>query len=139
MDWNSRKVLSWRTSNTMTVDFCVLAPNESLALYLTPEIFNSDQGSQFTSEVFTSILIDAEIAILMDGVGRSIDNVFIERLWRTLKYENIYLSPSGSGTELREGIAKYLDFYNTERPHDGEDGLTPYVAYYQSDTRQQVA
>lgn len=85
MDWNSRKALSWRTSNTMTVDFCVSALNEALALYLTPEIFNSDQGPQFTSEAFTSILIDAEIAISMDGVGRAIDNVFIERPWSTLK------------------------------------------------------
>lgn len=139
MDWNSRKVLSWRTSNTMTVDFCVSALNEALALYRTPEIFNSDQGSQFTSEAFTSILIDAEIAISMDGVGRAIDNVFIERLWRTLKYEHIYLSPSDSGTELRQGIAEYLDFYNSERPHDGLNGLTPNEAYYQLDTHQRVA
>lgn len=139
MDWNCRKVLSWRTSNTITVDFCVSALNEALALYLTPEIFNSDQEFQFTSEVFTSILIDAEIAISMDGFGRAIDNVFIERLWRTLKYEIIYLSPSGSGTELREGIAKYLDFHNSERPHDDLDGRKPVEAYYQSDTRQRVA
>ncbi len=110
MDWNSRKVLSWRTSNTITVDFCVSAPNEALALYLTPEIFNSDQGSQFTSEVFTSILIDAEIAILMDGVGRAIDNVFIERLWENPKIRKHLSQPIWQRYRAPRGNSKVPRF-----------------------------
>ena len=104
MDWHSRKVLSWRLSNTMTVDFCVAALEEALALYGTPEIFNTDQGSQFTANPFIKVLLDAEIAISMDGVGRAIDNVFIERLWRTIKYDHIYLNPAESGNALRDGL-----------------------------------
>jgi len=110
MDWHSRKVLSWRLSNTMTADFCVAALQEALALYGTPEIFNTDQGSQFTSEYFTTVLKEAEVAISMDGVGRAIDNVFIERLWRTLKYDHIYLNPAENGITCRAGIATYLRY-----------------------------
>jgi putative transposase len=125
MDWRSRKVLSWRLSKTMTADFCVAALHEALALYGAPEIFNTDQGSQFTSEEFTSVLKDADVAISMDGVGGAIDNVFIERLWRTLKYDHIYLNPADSGTACRAGIAEYLSYYNEERPHSSLNDRTP--------------
>lgn len=139
MDWHSRKVLSWRVSNTMTTDFAVAALNEALALYGTPEIFNTDQGSQFTSEVFTRILKEARVAISMDGAGRAIDNVFIERLWRTLKYDHIYLSPADNGIACREGISTFLDYYNQERPHSSLDDHTPNEVYYQSRINQRVA
>ena len=140
IDWNSRKVLSWRLSNTMSVDFCVSALTEALALYGAPEIFNTDQGSQFTSSAFTSILESHGIAISMDGRGRAIDNVFVERLWRTIKYEHIYLNPAATGSELRERLAEYIEFYNAERPHDGLGGRTPDEAYFQTETDQaQVA
>ena len=136
IDWHSRKVLSWRLSNTMGVDFCVSALTEAIAIYGAPEIFNSDQGSQFTSSQFTSILECHDVAISMDGRGRAIDNVFVERLWRTIKYEHIYLNPASSGTELREGLARYIEFYNSERPHDGLGGKTPDEAYFQAQTDQ---
>ena len=136
IDWHSRKVLSWRLSNTMGVDFCVSALTEALALYGAPEIFNSDQGSQFTSSQFTSILECHDVAISMDGRGRAIDNVLVERLWRTIKYEHIYLNPAASGTELREELARYIEFYNSERPHDGLGGKTPDEAYFRAQTDQ---
>jgi transposase InsO family protein len=104
MDWHSRKVLSWRLSNTMTSDFCVAALHEALALYGTPEIFNTDQGSQFTSEAFTSVVKDADVKISMDGVGRAIDNVFIERLWRTLKYDHVYLNRPSTATRVATAL-----------------------------------
>jgi len=139
MDWHSRKVLSWRVSNTMTADFCVAALTEALILYGTPEIFNSDQGSQFTSEAFINILIDAKVQISMDGAGRAIDNVFIERLWRTLKYDHIYLNPAENGIQCREGIATFLNYYNQERPHSSLDDSTPDEVYYQSHINQRAA
>jgi putative transposase len=139
MDWHSRKVLSWRLSNTMTSDFCVAALHEVLALYGTPEIFNTDQGSQFTSEAFTAVLKDAEVKISMDGVGRAIDNVFIERLWRTLKYDHIYLNPAENGITCRAGIATYLRYYNEERPHSSLGDATPDEVYYESRINQRVA
>jgi putative transposase len=139
MDWHSRKVLSWRLSNTMTSDFCVAALHEALALYGTPEIFNTDQGSQFTSEDFTKVLKDAEVKISMDGVGRAIDNVFIERLWRTLKYDHIYLNPADNGITCRSGIATYLRYYNEERPHSSLGDATPDEVYYESRINQRVA
>ena len=139
MDWHSRKVLSWRLSNTMTADFCVAALHEALALYGTPEIFNTDQGSQFTSEAFTSVLKDAGVKISMDGVGRAIDNVFIERLWRTLKYDHIYLNPAENGITCRAGIATYLRYYNEERPHSSLGDATPNEVYYESRINQRVA
>jgi len=139
MDWHSRKVLSWRVSNTMTADFCVAALQEALCLFGTPEIFNSDQGSQFTSEAFTNILIDAKVQISMDGAGRAIDNVFIERLWRTLKYDHIYLNPADNGIQCREGIGAFLNYYNTERPHSSLDDNTPDEVYYQSHINQRAA
>jgi putative transposase len=139
MDWHSRKVLSWRLSNTMTSDFCVAALHEALALYGTPEIFKTDQGSHFTSEVFTKVLKDAEVRISMDGVGRAIDNVFIERLWRTLKYDHIYLNPADSGITCRAGIATYLRYYNEERPHSSLGDATPDEVYYESRINQRIA
>jgi putative transposase len=139
MDWHSRKVLSWRLSNTMTSDFCVAALEEALALYGTPEIFNTDQGSQFTSSDFTKVLSDAHVSISMDGVGRAIDNVFIERLWRTLKYDHLYLNPAENGTACRAGITDYLAYYNEDRPHSSLDDQTPDEVYYSSRINQRVA
>jgi putative transposase len=117
MDWRSRKVLSWRLSNTMDTDFCVCALEEALAKYGKPDIFNTDQGSQFTSVAFTNVLRENGIRISMDGRGRWLDNVFIERLWRSLKYENVYLHAYETGPEARAGIGKWIDFYNRQRPH----------------------
>ena len=139
MDWHSRKVLTWRVSNTMTSDFCVAALTEALALYGTPEIFNTDQGAQFTSEAFTSVLRDAGVAISMDGVGRAIDNVFIERLWRTLKYDHVYLNPAESGNACRDGITGFLTYYNEDRPHSALNDATPDEVYYQSRINQRAA
>ena len=131
MDWHSRKVLSWRLSNTMETDFCVAALEEALEKYGTPDIFNTDQGSQFTSFAFTSVLRDNGIHISMDGRGRWLDNVFIERLWRSLKYENVYLNAYESGSEARTGIGRWISFYNQTRPHSSLDGTTPERCYHQ--------
>jgi len=139
MDWHSRKVLSWRLANTMTADFCVAALNEALALYGAPEIFNSDQGSQFTAEAFTSVLLDTGVKISMDGVGRAIDNVFIERLWRTLKYDHIYLNPAENGITCRAGISEFLKYYNEERPHSSLGDATPDEVYYSLRINQRAA
>ena len=131
MDWHSRKVLSWRLSNTMDTDFCVSALEEALAKYGKPDIFNTDQGSQFTSFAFTSVLRENGIRISMDGRGRWLDNVFIERLWRSLKYENVYLNAYETGFEARAGIGRWINFYNLLRPHSGLDGITPNMCYEQ--------
>jgi len=117
MDWASRKVLSWRLSNTMDSDFCVAALEEALARYGRPEIFNTDQGSQFTSFAFTDVLKHAGVRISMDGKGRWMDNVFIERLWRSLKYECVYLNAFETGSQVRAGIGSWIDYYNSRRPH----------------------
>ncbi len=117
MDWNSRAVLSWRLSNTMDTSFCVDALEEALAKFGKPEIFNTDQGSQFTSTMFTDVLLRHEIKISMDGRGRWMDNVFIERLWRSLKHEDIYLKAYADGREAKAGISSWINFYNTRRPH----------------------
>ena len=122
MDWSTRKVLSWRVSNTMEVDFCIEALEEAMDLFGRPAIFNSDQGSQFTSPRFTEVLTAAGIRISMDGRGRWMDNVFIERLWRSLKYECVYLHAFETGSELRAGLAWWIGYYNTRRPHSGLDG-----------------
>ena len=139
MDWHSRKVLTWRVANTMTSDFCVAALVEALALYGTPEVFNTDQGAQFTSDAFTSVLRDAGVRISMDGVGRAIDNVFIERLWRTLKYDHVYLNPAESGNACRDGITGFLTYYNEDRPHSALNDATPDEVYYQSRINQRAA
>jgi putative transposase len=134
MDWASRAVLAWRLSNTMDVSFCVSALEEALARFGTPEIFNTDQGSQFTSADFTGALIKAEIKISMDGRGRWMDNVFIERLWRSLKYEDIYLKGYADGREARAGIASWIAFYNTRRPHQALANRTPMAVWRETIT-----
>jgi len=128
MDWFSRYVLAWRLSLTLDTAFCLEALEAALA-QATPRIFNSDQGSQFTSEAFTGRLRDEQIAISMDGRGRALDNVFVERLWRSLKYEEIYLKRYESVWEAGAGIASWIDFYNHERPHASLDGRTPWEVY----------
>ena len=130
MDWHSRMVLAWRLSNTLEADFCVLALEEALAKYGTPDIFNTDQGSQFTSFAFTNVLRSNGIRISMDGRGRWLDNVFIERLWRSLKYENVYLNAYETGSEARAGIGKWIVFYNQTRPHSSHAGNTPNSLYH---------
>ena len=129
MDWHSRKVLSWRLSNTMDTDFCVEALEEAIANYGKPDIFNTDQGSQFTSKAFTDVLKRSEIRISMDGKGRWVDNVFIERLWRSVKYEEVYLKAYNSPREAEQEIGKYFRFYNEERCHQGLDEQTPDQVY----------
>jgi putative transposase len=129
MDWATRKVLAWRLSNTMDADFCVAALEEALARFGKPEIFNTDQGSQFTSFAFTSVLRNADVRISMDGRGRWMDNVFIERLWRSMKYECVYLHAFETGSELRAGLGRWITYYNTRRPHSGLAGRTPAEAY----------
>ena len=130
IDVYSRKALSWRVSNTMTPEFCVEALEEALRVHGKPEIFNTDQGSQFTSEDWTGVLDGAGVTISMDGKGRWIDNVFIERLWRSVKYENVYLRAYENGTELRRGLAEYFRFYNAIRTHQALDYQTPDEVYY---------
>jgi putative transposase len=129
MDWHSRKVLSWRLSNTIDTDFCVAALEEALAKYGKPDIFNTDQGSQFTSFAFTNILREHGIRISMDGRGRWLDNVFIERLWRSLKYECVYLHAFETGSEARAGIGRWFAFYNGHRPHSSLGGITPNMCH----------
>jgi putative transposase len=132
MDWATRAVLSWRLSNTMHSDFCVEALEEALARYGKPEIFNTDQGSQFTSGEFTDVLKGAQVKISMDGKGRWMDNVFIERLWRSLKYECVYLREMESGLEAMRVIGNWMTFYNDERPHSSlADDMTPMEVYNQ--------
>ena len=129
MDWYSRKVLSWRLSNSMEADFCVEALKDAIDKYGKPEIMNSDQGSQFTCFEWTQALKDADVKISMDGRGRWIDNRMIERLWRSLKYECVYINAFETGSETRAGIGKWLAYYNTERPHSTHGILTPDEAY----------
>ena len=129
MDWATRHVLAWRLSNTMDTGFCIEALREAMARHGKPEIFNTDQGSQFTSLDFTGVLKDAGVAISMDGRGRCMDNIFIERLWRSLKYEAVYLHEMTDGFAAERVIGTWIDFYNTERPHSALDGATPTDAY----------
>jgi putative transposase len=129
MDWHSRKVLAWRLSNSMDTAFCVEALKEALAKHGTPEIFNTDQGSQFTSGDWIDALTEAKIKISMDGKGRWIDNRMIERLWRSLKYECVYLHAFETGSQAKAGIGKWLAYYNAERPHSTHGILTPDEAY----------
>jgi putative transposase len=130
MDWHTRKVLSWRVSNTLEPDFCVEALEEALARYGSPEIFNTDQGAQFTSQAFTDVLNDHGVAISMDGRGRWLDNVFVERLWRSVKYEDIYLHAYETPAELRAGLSRYFAFYNARRRHSALDRRTPDAVYF---------
>jgi len=129
MDWATRHVLAWRLSNTMDAGFCVEALHEAMARYGKPEIFNTDQGSQFTSLDFTGVLKDAGVTISMDGRGRCMDNIFIERLWRSLKYEAVYLHELTDGFVAQRVIGEWIDFYNTARPHSALDGRTPAEVY----------
>ena len=129
MDWYSRYVLSWRLSNTLTGSFCLAALDEALS-HGQPEIFNSDQGSQFTATAFTSRLKDAGVAISMDGRGRAIDNVFIERLWRSVKYEEVYLRAYESVSDAKTALARYFAFYNARRPHTSLARMTPDQIYF---------
>jgi putative transposase len=130
MDWFSRRVLAWRLSITMEVDFCLEAVEEALARHGRPEIFNTDQGSQFTSAAFTGLLLENDIAISMDGRGAWRDNVFVERLWRSVKYEEVYLRAYDSVGEARASLSRYLDFFNRKRPHSSLDARTPEKAYF---------
>ena len=129
MDWFSRYVLSWQLSNTLDTDFCITALENALN-YGIPDIFNSDQGSQFTSHDFTDQLLSAGIRISMDGRGRVMDNIFIERLWRSLKYEDIYIKDYETVKKLHEGLDQYFDFYNNERPHQSQEYRTPAMMYF---------
>jgi len=139
MDWASRKVLAWQLSNTMEADFCVAALEEAIARYGKPDIFNTDQGSQFTSFAFTNTLRDAGIRISMDGRGRWMDNVFIERLWRSLKYECVFLNAFESGSEARSGIGRWIAYYNTRRPHSTFGGRTPDEVYARQAIEEKLA
>ncbi len=130
MDWYSRKILAWRLSSTLDAEFCVAALEEAIAKYGTPTIFNTDQGSQFTSLAFTQALKDAGVRISMDGRGRWMDNIMIERLWRSLKYECVYLHAFETGSEANKGIAKWVSLYNEQRPHSSLDDRTPDETYY---------
>lgn len=132
MDWYSRRVLSWEVSVTMDDSFCVRALERALRLHGVPEIFNTDQGSQFTGTAFTDVLKEHNIKISMDGKGRAMDNIFIERLWRSVKYEEIYLREYSSVLELIKSLKEYFHFYNTERPHASFEGKTPDEMYYSS-------
>jgi putative transposase len=130
IDWFSRRVLAWRVSITMDVEFCLEAVGEALARHGRPEIFNTDQGSQFTSAAFTGLLLENAISISMDGRGAWRDNVFVERLWRSVKYEEVYLRAYDSVGEARASLGRYLDFYNRKRPHSSLDARTPDRAYF---------
>jgi len=139
MDWASRMVLSWRLSNTLDSAFCVDALEEAIAKYGCPEIFNTDQGSQFTAETFTYALKSRGITISMDGKGRWMDNVFIERLWRSVKYEDIYLKAYNSMAETKRGLTAYFTFYNEKRWHQNFDRKTPAMVYFNSLPQKQAA
>ena len=125
MDWATRRVLSWRLSNTVDARFCVETLADAMERFGQPQIFNTDQGSQFTSLEFTGVLKDAGVAISMDGRGRCLDNIFIKRLWRSLKYEAVYLHELADGFPAQRVIGTWIDFYNTTRPHSALGGATP--------------
>ena len=131
MDWHTRKVLSWQVSNTMDSDFCVEALQEALNRFGTPDVFNTDQGAQFTADAFTRVLKDHDVTISMDGKGRWIDNVFVERLWRSVKYEDIYLRAYETPAALRAGLEKYFRFYNARRRHTALNRRTPDAVYFE--------
>jgi putative transposase len=130
MDWHSRKVLSWRLSNTLDTDFCVEALEDAINQFGSPDIFNTDQGAQFTSRAFTDVLKAHDVKISMDGRGRVQDNIFIERLWWTVKYHYLYLHTFDNGTQLRSGLNEWFKHYNQERSHQALDNLTPDEVYY---------
>lgn len=139
LDWASRKVLSWRISNTLDTSFCVAALEEAMERFGKPEIFNTDQGSQFTSESFTEKLLNNGIQVSMDGKGRWLDNVFVERLWRSLKYEEVYLKAYDSVVEARRQIGTYFNFYNMNRRHQGLEDRFPDEVYWNTLPRNEAA
>ena len=139
MDWASRRVLSWRLSNTLDASFCIEALEEALERHGAPQIFNTDQGSQFTAEGFTGALLSRGVAISMDGRGRWMDNVFIERLWRSVKYGEVYLKAYASVSEARRELAAYFDFYNQRRRHQGLEDRTPDEVYWSTLQTEQTA
>ncbi len=139
VDWATRRVLAWRLSTTLAADFCVEALHEAIAKYGVPEIFNTDQGSQFTHGDFVGLLHEHGIAISMDGKGCWRDNVFVERLWKTIKYEQVYLHAYATVSEARARLTTYLEFYNRRRPHSALDGRTPDAVYFSSLPEQQAA
>jgi len=139
MDWATRKVLAHRVSISMSTDFCIEALEEAIARYGRPEIFNTDQGSQFTSTEFTGVLKANEIRISMDGKGRWVDNVFVERLWRSVKYDHVYLHAYESVSDAKRQLAAYFDFYNTRRPHSSLGGHTPDMTYFKNQSLEQAA
>ena len=138
MDWYSRRVMAWRLSNTMESSFCVDALQDALSCYPAPEIFNTDQGAQFTAEAFTGALRERGIQISMDGKGRYLDNIFVERLWRSLKYEEVYLHAYEDAREARAGVGRYFEFYDEQRPHQSLGYQTP-AAFYRASLRERLA
>ena len=132
LDWATRRVLSWRLSNTLTTDFCLEAVEEALQRYGTPDIFNTDQGSQFTSTDFVDLIQGRGMQLSMDGKGRWVDNVFVERLWKSVKYEEVYLHAYDSVAQAKQGLERYFRFYNQRRPHSSLDGKTPDSVYFNS-------
>ncbi|GJL61171.1 MAG: transposase [Nitrospirales bacterium] len=139
MDWYSRRVLAWRVSNTLETEACVEALEEALRRYRAPEIFNTDQGAQYTSEAFTAVLKSHGVTISMDGKGRWVDNVFVERLWRSIKYEDVYLRAYETSAALRVGLTQYFQFYNTERGHQALNRQTPDAVYFADPREKQAA
>jgi putative transposase len=139
LDWATRRVLSWRLSNRLTTDFCLEAVEEALQRYGKPEIFNTDQGSQFTSTEFVDLLQGHGVQVSMDGKGRWVDNVFVERLWKSVKYEEVYLHAYDSVSQARQGLQSYFKFYNERRPHSSLDGKIPDRVYFDSLPLQQAA
>ena len=132
IDIFSRKILSWRVSNTLATDFCLDALHEAFALYGKPEIFNTDQGSQFTSDEFTSALLDKEVKISMDGKGRALDNIYIERFWRTIKYDYLFRNECRTMPALKSGVQWFINYYNQRRPHQSLNNRTPDAVYFES-------
>lgn len=139
MDWATRKVLEWRLSNTLDASFCVDALNEAIAKYGKPEIMNTDQGSQFTGSAWITTLTEADVKISMDGRGRYLDNIFIERLWRSLKQEAVYLRELQDGFQAKRMIKEWIRFYNTERPHTALDKRNPDDAFFETERSQKAA
>jgi putative transposase len=139
MDWATRKVLAWRLSNTLDASFCVEALNEAIAKYGKPEIMNTDQGSQFTGAAWITTLTEADVKISMDGRGRYLDNIFIERLWRSLKQEAVYLHELQDGFQAKRVIKEWINFYNIERPHTALDKRSPDDAFFTTERTQKAA
>jgi putative transposase len=139
MDWHSRRVLAWRVSNTLETEACVEALEEALLRYGAPAIFNTDQGAQYTSEAFTAVLKAHEVKISMDGKGRWVDNVFVERLWRSVKFKDVYLRAYATPAPLRAGLSHYFEFYNTGRHHQALNRQTPDAVYWETPKEKKAA